>query len=66
MEVLADIITYYLRQDGAPLLTMQDDSQHVSLVNDTSPDSDRYAKYDRIVIYSAFPSTNLVIKNVSH
>ena len=66
MEVLADIVTYYLRQDGVPLLTVQDDGQHVSPVNDASPDSDRYTKCDRIIIYSAFPSTNLVIKNVSH
>ena len=66
MEVLADIVTYHLRQDGAPPLTMQDDGQHVSPVNDASPDSDMYAECDRIVIYSAFPSANPVIKDVSH
>ncbi|KAG6373968.1 hypothetical protein JVT61DRAFT_6134 [Boletus reticuloceps] len=65
MEVLADIVSYHLKQDGARPLTVQHDGRHVSPANNALPEADQYPECDRIVVYSAFPSANPVIMDVS-
>ncbi|KAH0833809.1 P-loop containing nucleoside triphosphate hydrolase protein [Lanmaoa asiatica] len=64
MEMLADIVAHHLKEDGAHLLKMHDDGQHVTPNDDALPDADQYPDCDRIVIYSAFPSANPVIMDV--
>lgn len=65
LDVLAQVVKYHLERDGQRPLTMKDDGQ--TLMPNESHDADlqEYPECDRIVIYSAFPSSNQAILDVS-
>lgn len=66
MQVLTDILTHHLQADGAHPLSMNPDGCQVLPSPDHSADSSTYSECDRIVVYSAFPSANAIIVDVSN
>lgn len=67
LDVLAEIVAYHLQKDGALPLEVLDDGITVSPTDSsptpTHPSTSKEA--DRIIIFSAFPSSNYAILDVS-
>ena len=61
LDVLASVIKYHLEQDGLPAMTMQNDVLAPGHLGVQSPTD---LPCDKIVVYSAFPSSNLQIVKV--
>ncbi|KAF8422282.1 P-loop containing nucleoside triphosphate hydrolase protein [Boletus edulis BED1] len=64
LDVLGKIVKYHLEKDGRPPLTMCEDGQNVIPNKTGLADDTEYAECDRIVIFSAFPSSNRMITSI--
>ena len=65
LDVLAQVVKHHLDSDGAEPVKMQDDGKTIGPNPEHGPDKDEYPECDRIVVYSAFPSSNGAILDVS-
>lgn len=65
LDVLGKIVRYHLEMDGRSSLTMDEDGQTVVPKKTQLADDTQYTECDRIVIFSAFPSSNKTIMSVS-
>ena len=66
LNVLAQIIGHHLKSNGKAPLTVLEDGRTVELDPTGSDDDGDYGEADRIIIYSAFPSSNQAIVDVSN
>jgi hypothetical protein len=64
LKVLAEIIEHHLQQDGARPLKIDADGR--TLVPNPSNEPRSYDTCDKVVVFSAFPSTNRVLMDVCH
>ncbi|KAH0832859.1 hypothetical protein J3R83DRAFT_11786 [Lanmaoa asiatica] len=64
LDVLAQLVTYHLKQDGSKPLTMEDDRKMLTLNNDYAEDAEKYPECDCIVVYAAFLSLNQAILDI--
>lgn len=65
LDVLAKLVAYHLEIDGRQAMTMDEDGQTLIVNTNAEADSNVYPEVDRIVIYSAFPSSNNALIDVS-
>lgn len=65
LDVLAQVVRHHLERNGrVPQTTGEDGRTLVDEPNSAGDDAE-YAEDDRIIIYSAFPSSNQAIVDVS-
>ena len=65
LDVLAKTVMYHLQEDGHQPLTMDPTGQLAIPNPDRTSNADAYPECDRVVIFSAFPSSNAAIVDVS-
>ncbi|KIO00764.1 hypothetical protein M404DRAFT_151975 [Pisolithus tinctorius Marx 270] len=64
LDTLGQVVRHHLDSNGRAPLTMADDGQTLITSPDGVPDETDYGDDDRIIIYSAFPSSNQALIDV--
>ncbi|KAI6137600.1 P-loop containing nucleoside triphosphate hydrolase protein [Pisolithus tinctorius] len=64
LDTLAHVVRHHLDSNGRVPLTMTEDGQTLTLAPDGLQDMSDYGEDDRVVIYSAFPSSNQALIDI--